>query len=143
MLSEPNTTSMSSSRSESRSSCSMLLEKVIALRLVKPVNRSSQLAFSQPASSALKTVNGLPAASRLVSAKGSSGMTRPPCQARRAEGIGEPCPIIRHPRQAAKHYLGASVGRVQPAAPEYRTVGGFHPPYDSPPADRRRHPLIR
>ena len=58
----------------------MLLEKVIALREVKPVNRSSQPAFSQPASSARKTVSGFPGGSRLVSANRSSGMTRPPCQ---------------------------------------------------------------
>ena len=80
MVSEPNTTSMSCSRSESRSKSSMLLEKVIALRVVKPANRSSHPAFSQPASSARKTVSGFPAASRLVSANRSSGMTHPPHQ---------------------------------------------------------------
>src|SRR6516162_8810843 len=124
MVSEPNTTSMSSSRSASRSKSSMLLEKVIALRVVKPVNRSSQPAFSQPASSARKTVSGLPAGSGLVSVNRSSGMTHPPYQARRAEDIGEPWPIIRHPRRAAKHNLaplqtpGVSITGACPAAAE-------------------------
>jgi hypothetical protein len=42
---------------------SMLLENVIAFSVSKPANRSSQAAFSQPASSARKTVSGLPAGS--------------------------------------------------------------------------------
>jgi hypothetical protein len=78
MLSEPNTTSMLSSRSESRSSSSMLLEKVMAVSAVKPANRSSQPASSRPVSSARKTVSGFPTGANLALAKRSSGMIRPP-----------------------------------------------------------------
>jgi len=64
---------MSSSRSESRSSSSMLLEKVMALSAVKPVNRSSQLASSEAISSARKTVSGFPSGFTLPSQRDHPG----------------------------------------------------------------------